>query len=117
MLVTFRSTATDSITMFGETAQQLLGLMGASGRVPGAFTAADVPAALQRLQAGIEHLKSQPHAAESQATAAPPADNEDAPTDAEDEDQEPPVQIAVRAIPLIGLLKRAAAADAEVSWE
>ncbi|HKE95237.1 MAG TPA: DUF1840 domain-containing protein [Povalibacter sp.] len=114
MLVTFRSTATDSITMFGDTATQLLDLMGASGRVPGAFTAADVPAALQRLEAGIGQLKSQSGREE---TAAPPADNEDAPADAEEEDREPPVQLAVRAIPLIGLLRRAAAAKAEVMWE
>ena len=49
---------------------------------------------------------------------APPADNEDsAPTDADDKAQESPVAIAVRAIPLLSLLKRAAAANAEVVWE
>ena len=118
MLVTFRSTATDSITMFGDTATQLLGLMGASGRVPGAFTAADVPDALQRLETSLEQLKLQPHEAASHQTAAPPADNEDAPAeDEEDDDKEPPIEIAVRAIPLVGLLKRAAAEKAEVMWE
>jgi hypothetical protein len=116
MLVTFRSTATDSVIMFGDTATPLLQMMGASGRVPGAFSAADVPAALQRLEAAIERLKSQPHA-ESHETAAPPADNEDAPTDEQDDEKDPPIQIEVRAIPLIGLLKRAAAAKAEVMWE
>ena len=35
MLVKFRSPATESITMFGEAATQLLKLMGATGRVPG----------------------------------------------------------------------------------
>ena len=115
MLVTFRSTATDSITMFGDTAAQLLQLLGASGKVPGAFTAADVPVALQRLEAGLHALKLQ-QGPESQATAALPAGNEDAPSDDED-DKEPPIQIEVRAIPLIGLLRRAAAAKAEVMWE
>ena len=35
MLVQFRSPATETITMFGEAATQLLKLMGATGRVPG----------------------------------------------------------------------------------
>lgn len=114
MLVTFRSTATDSITLFGDTASQLLRLMGASGRVPGAFEAEDVPGALQQLQAGLARL-------EARLDAAPSAD-EQASAEAEDQDQderdkEPPVQLATRAVPLIDLLKRAAAARAEVLWE
>lgn len=116
MLVTFRSTATDSVRMFGDTAEQLLQLMGASGRVPGALSASDVPAALQRLEAGIQELKAQPGSAEPQTTAALPAGNEDDSAE-DDEEQEPPIAIEVRAIPLIGLLKRAAAANAEVMWE
>lgn len=110
MLVTFRSTATDSITLFGDTASQLLRLMGASGRVPGAFKAEDVPNALQQLQAGLAQLKAQPDAA--------PAAGEEASAEDEDErDKEPPVQLATRALPLIDLLQRAAAARAEVLWE
>lgn len=116
MLVTFRSTATDSITMFGDVATQLLQLMGASGRVPGALSATDVPASLQQLEAGLQHLRSLPGSAEPQTTAALPAGNEDDSADEED-DKEPPINIEVRAIPLIGLLKRAAAAKAEVMWE
>jgi len=113
MLVTFRSTATDSITLFGDTASQLLRLMGASGRVPGAFKAEDVPNALQQLRAGLARLETQP-------TAAPPAVNEDwseQDQGEEERDQEPPVQLATRALPLIDLLQRAAAARAEVIWE
>jgi DNA-binding NtrC family response regulator len=113
MLVTFRSTATESITMFEPQAVDLLKLMGATGKVPGAFSAADVPAALQRLETAVERLKAEAH-----STAARPADNEDAAADEDDEDeQEPPVGLAVRAVPLLSLLKRAAAADAEVMWE
>lgn len=112
MLVTFRSTATDSITLFGDTAGQLLRLMGASGRVPGAFRAEDVPNALQQLQAGLAQLKAQ--------LDATPAASEKASAEDEDEDErdkEPPVQLATRALPLIDLLQRAAAARAEVLWE
>jgi Domain of unknown function (DUF1840) len=119
MLVTFRSTATESITMFGDVAVALLKLMGATGRVPGGLGKEDVPAALQRLESEIERLKAGTHA----ATPARPADNEDWSADDEDKgkdksrEREPPVALTVRAIPLLSLLKRAAAADAEVTWE
>jgi len=112
MLVTFRSTATDPVLMFGDTAAPLLRMMGASGKVPGALKAEDVPGALQQLQSALDQLETE--------TAAPPAMNEDwSAKDEEEEEkpQEPPVQLAVRALPLVNLLKRAAAAGAEVIWE
>ena len=116
MLVTFRSPATESITTFGDVAQSLLKLMGATGRVPGAFNAEDVPAALSRLESEVEAMKATAH-----ATSAPPANNED--FSAEDDDGEPddkaqqPVLLVTRAIPLLSLMKRAAAAHAAVTWE
>lgn len=113
MLVRFKSTATETIILFGDVATELLKLMGASGKVPGALDPADVPDALQRLEAAIENVKTLTH-----ETAAPAAVNEDsAADDDEQETQPPPVSIVTRAIPLISLLKRAAAADAEVMWE
>jgi hypothetical protein len=113
MLVTFRSEATESITMFGDVAQSLLKLMGATGRIPGAFGAEDVPAALSRLESEVEALKAAAH-----ATSAPPANNEDLAADEEDDDKSPQqVALATRAIPLLSLMKRAAAAHAAVVWE
>ena len=58
MLVTFRSTATESITMFKDVAVQLLKLMGATGRIPGALGPEDVGPALQRLEAATEQIKA-----------------------------------------------------------
>lgn len=113
MLVTFRSKATGSITMFGDTAKPLLSMMGATGRIPAALTGSDVAVALSKLEASLADLKQQ--AAAGHHTAAPPAVNED--MEAEEEDQEPPVELAVRAAPLLDLLRRAAAAKAEVTWE
>lgn len=110
MLVTFRSTATDPLMMFGDIATPLLKMMGASGRVPGAFKAEEVPAALQQLESALARLKAEP--------PAPPALNED--LSAEDEggdSRDPPIELTVRAVPLVALLKRAAAAQAEVIWE
>ena len=114
MLVHFRSSATETITMFGDAAVQLLKLMGATGHVPGALSAEDVPAALQRLETEIERLKTRTNA----DTAARPADNEDWATD-EDKDlhRAPPIQLETRAVPLLSLMKRAAAAHAAVAWE
>ena len=115
MLVTFRSPATESITMFKDAAVELLRLMGATGRVPGGLNAADVPAALQSLESAIDRLKIATHA----DTPARPADNEDwaADEDKELEERQPPVAITARAVPLISLLRRAAAANKEVVWQ
>jgi len=114
MLVTFRSTATESVTMFGNIATALLKLMGASGRVPGAFTAQDVPSALRRLEEEIERLKAVTH----EDTPAPPTAADDDPADRNDrEEREPPIALATRAVPLITMMRRAAAAGAEVIWE
>jgi hypothetical protein len=109
MLVTFTSTATESITMFGDVAVTLIKMMGNSGRVPSALGADEVSGALP-----IEHVRVTQHA----APAAPPAMNEDwGPDDQDDKDREPPVELSTRAIPLIALLKRAAAAHAPVMWK
>jgi hypothetical protein len=116
MLVTFRSEATESITMFGDVAKSLLNLMGATGRIPGALGPEDVPAALSRLESEVEALKAASH-----ATAARPAHNEDVAADDDDDGDDgkasQPVALATRAIPLLSLMKRAAAAHTAVVWE
>jgi hypothetical protein len=114
MLVTFRSSATESVHMFRDSAVELLKLMGASGHIPGGLNAEDVPAALQRLEAAIERLKAQTH-----ETAARPADNEDQATDeaGDEDDKSPPVALTARAVPLLSVMRRAAAANKELTWE
>ena len=113
MLVTFRSTATESITMFQDVAVQLLKLMGATGKIPGALGPEDVPAALRQLEHATEQIKAGTH-----VTPVRPADNEDAThEDEDDEEREAPVDLATRAVPLLSILKRAAAAKAEIVWE
>jgi hypothetical protein len=97
MLVTFSCKASESITMFGNVAHKLLRLMGNSGTVPGAILAEDVPEALESLQQGIARMKQQPVEG--------------------NEDDEPDVSLAHRALPLIELLKRAVSAHCNVMWE
>ena len=114
MLVVFRSKATDSLYMFDKDAVQLLKLMGATGHIPGGLNGEDVPGALERLEKAIEQIKADTHS----ETPALPADNEDwSSEDDKDLDRQPPVGVAVRAVPLISMLRRAAAADAEVTWQ
>ena len=106
MLVRFRSTETESITMFGDVALQLIRMLGASGAVPGAIYAENIPAAVQRLRQQL--------ALETQSGSAPSGDTTE---DEEQEDREPPIALRARAQPLIEILERAAAANAPVMWE
>jgi len=99
MLVKFTTDAHADITMFGDVALAMLKMMGHSATVPGAILAADVPAALSKLTAAIE------------------AANEPAPVEQQDDDDEPVVSMAHRAMPLIDLLAAAAKADCNVMWE
>ena len=96
MLIKFHCEAYADITMFGDVALALLKMMGHSGTVPSAILAADVPAALSRLTAGVEAVK-----------AAPTVEDED----------EPQVSLSHRALPLIDLLAAAAKEGCDVMWK
>jgi hypothetical protein len=98
VLVRFRSDAGDMI-MFGEVAVALLKMMGQSGGVPGAILAADIPAALDRLQRAVAANRPE----------SPPPEAREA--------GEPPVSLRQRAFPLIDLLTRASKKHADVIWE
>lgn len=88
--------------MNGDVAVQLLRAMGHSGTVPSAILPADIPAALVRLKTAVAQT-SQP--------ASRPA------TGGDKEEKETPVSLRNRAFPLIDLLTRAAAKDAQVMWK
>ena len=91
--------------MFGDVAVQLIKMLGASGAIPGAIGAQEIPAAVARLR---ERLQSSTTTTESSTTTTKTDD---------DRDSEPPIALATRAVPLIDMLQRAAAADAPVMWE
>jgi len=98
MLVTFSCKAYADITMFGEVAVSLLKMMGHSGSVPGALSAEDVPAALQQLREALASIAL-----------------EERPQTGNDDD--PPVSLSSRALPLIKLLEAAAAEHTHVMWD
>lgn len=101
MLVTFFCPAYANITMFGDVAIQLLKIMGHSGTVPSALLAADVPAALKRLQTAVATNGQLP-----ETQGSDQVDND-----------EPVVSLRHRALPLIDLLKVAAKAEHNVVWD
>lgn len=98
MLVTFKTDAHADITMFGDVALAMLKMMGHSATVPGAILAADVSTALSKLTAAIDAEK-----------VSAPVENQ--------EEDEPVVSMANRAMPLIDLLTAAAKAERNVMWE
>jgi hypothetical protein len=110
MLVRFSSTATQSVTMFGDAAKQLIKMMGASGNVPGAMSAHDLPAALRSLKTGLKDVD---------ANDAPAGDENDQDKDdkSEREHTRHPVTLRMRAGPLIDILERAVVKGAPVIWE
>jgi len=106
MLITFDSKA-GRVTMFGDVAVHLLKMMGHSGTVPSALLAADIPAALQRLEKSLEHPPPLPKKPEDETKDT---------ADDGDEGREPPVSVNQRAFPLVQLLRAAAAQKADVLW-
>lgn len=99
MLVTFDSDV-GGFSMFGDVAVTLLKMMGHSGTIPGAILAADIPAAVARLQ---EQLANVPR---------PPSSD----TDDDSRKKEPVVSLHTRAVPLIDLLERSAKRGKDVLW-
>jgi hypothetical protein len=99
MLIEFQTPAYATITMFDDVAHKLLELMGMSGAIPGALTAEDVPAALERLQRA---LKSPPDFVSAR-------DHQEVEGQA--------VNFANRAYPLVQLLTAAAKQNKHVLWD
>ncbi|AZZ94861.1 DUF1840 family protein [Hahella sp. KA22] len=101
MLVTFKTDAYSNVNLFGNIAQTFLKIMGHSGTVPGSLSAAEVPAALDRLSRAIASEQFSQPSAEA----------------ANDDDDEPTVSLRNRALPLIELLKAAEDDNAAIMWE
>ncbi|MBA2709727.1 MAG: DUF1840 domain-containing protein [Tatlockia sp.] len=99
MLVTFSCEFYENITMFGEIAKKLLTLMGHSATIPGALNPEEVPEALSRLKNGVEKTQS------------------DTGTPKNPYDEEMPVSLKHRALPLINMLEAAAKNKTNVLWE
>ena len=104
MLITFRSKAGGSVTMFGDIAIRLLRMAGHTGTVPSALLAGQVPDALDRLKKGVAA------AGQEEGVRGGPAADDDPETPT-------PVALPVRAYPLIELLTAAARQECDVVWD
>lgn len=106
MLIRFESKA-GRFTMFGDVAVYFIKMMGHSGTVPSAILAADLPAAIERLEKALENpppLPEEPKQARDRTEEA-------------EEKEEPRISISQRVFPLLELLRAAAAKKADVTWE
>ena len=101
MPITFHTKSYADITFLTEVGKQLIELMGHTPNVPGAILANDIPAALARLQAALAADEL-----DRQIAEAPQTDEE-----------EPPIQLSRRAMPLISLLEAAHADNENVMWD
>lgn len=98
MLVTFHSNAFENLTYFGDVAKQLLVFMGHSATIPGAIKAKDLDDALNQLQQRL-------------------AVNKDEKSNKDEDDSEPEISLAKRALPLVNMLKASIKADCDVLWD
>lgn len=108
MLVTFRTKAWSSITMFGEVAKQLLLMAGHGGSIPGAFDAEGVARAHENLTRALTTAQAQ--------MRDRPAQHQ---KEADEDDASNPVDLALRLgveHPLVHLLAAAARQGSEVTW-
>jgi len=103
MLVRFTSAA-GTITMFGGMAIELIKMLGASGRVPGAIRADDIGPAVLRLQREL---------AAGSGVSAPEAN----PNPGSESDAEAAIPLVTRAAPLLELLRRSDAVSSPVLWD
>ena len=99
MLITFKTSAYADIIMFGDVGLELLEMMGFGKAVPGAIGAADVSQALQNLQRELDTLPEQQQ-----------------PVDV-DSDDPSAINLHMRAVPLLDLLRAAIDDEKAVRWE
>ncbi len=96
MFITFTAD-NENISYFNEVGKRLLALMGHSGTIPGALKSDDVKDALTRLQQGLVQHKN--------------------PATPDQDEEEPEITLAKRAVPLVHLLETAVKKESDVLWD
>ena len=105
MLVTFSCKAHNDVTMFGDIAQSLIKMMEYTTDIPGAIIAEDVELALANLEKNLIGAAAKQCATQEQQQVV------------DLDEKEPEIDISVRAVPLIELLKAAILAKSYVMWQ
>jgi hypothetical protein len=109
-LIVFRCKAAGEIFMFAETAQRIFEIVGKAAAPRGVLTAAEVPAALERLLAAVEAEKASLKAA-SQAQRGDSGNAAD-----DDAAVARGVTLGQRAFPLLEMLRAAQRKAVDVTW-
>lgn len=104
MLIKFQSNATAPFSMLADAAKPLLQGMGQGGRLEGSVSGAILRDAQTLLLAALKQ------AGQATGTHAPESI-------AEETDEEPPVALSVRAVPLLEMMRKALAEDSFVMWQ
>ena len=103
MLIIFKSPASGDVNMLEKNARELLGLLGKNpDDRQGVITVEQLPAAINALQAEIAADKARPKINDKGHES--------------DDDAEPEISLAQRALPLLQLLQNALKAKAMVTW-
>lgn len=109
MLVKF-STRFGQLLMQAEPAVRLVQLGGHSGSVPSAVLAVDLPGFAARLQAGLEQHGDELSPAPKTAATGRTEDDDDEP-------RERPINLRLRAVPLLDMLDTAIRQQSDLLWE
>ena len=106
MLITFKSKAAGDVLMFGDVAQQLLGVIGKPADGQGIVTVEQLPAAIARLRQAVAQSKAQarPRDEETGSERTPPGGERIV------------VSLAQRAVPLLELFEHSLKAKTPVTW-
>lgn len=106
MLYKFKSRAAADLIMLEPQGRQVVTIMGKTPGASGIVTVAQIPAAIAALEAAVAAEEVQ-----LQAQAAEDGDGDDVA-----ERRKDAVQLRQRVVPFIDMLKRSAAAQADVVW-
>ncbi|WP_313076929.1 DUF1840 domain-containing protein [Melaminivora sp.] len=108
MLYKFKSRATADVIMLEANARQLLKIVGKGEEPHGIITAAQIPAAIEALQAAVA-AEEEAARERGQTADAEEAGQDNAPA-------RDPVSLRQRATPFIDMLRRSAAEGHDVVW-
>jgi len=105
MLIKFQSPHAGSFIMLSDVAFPLLHMMGLSANPQGALSGAEMRLALKTLELALE-----------QASQPEPEPEPETETDSEDDEATPPIALAIRAAPLLDMLRREGEEGGEESY-